>query len=117
MLRILHLEDSATDALFVEKAIRDGGIPAKVTLVKKPEDFVTALEEGQFDLILSDNSLPSFTGLEALQMARQKFPSIGFICVSGAAREQDIINSLKAGANDYVLKDHPWQIRTAIKKE
>lgn len=117
MLRILHLEDSATDALFVEKAIRDGGISAKVTLVKRPEEFTTALEHGNFDLILSDNSLPSFTGLEALQMVRQKFPSIGFICVSGAAREQDIANSLKAGANDYVLKDHPWQIRTAVKKE
>ena len=62
-----------------------------------------ALQSG-FDLIISDYHLPSFSGLDALAMVREKDPHIPFILVSGTIGEQAAIESLKAGATDYLLK-------------
>ncbi|HZT30752.1 MAG TPA: response regulator [Bryobacteraceae bacterium] len=117
MLRILHLEDRQEDAFLIENAILNWGIPAEFIVVRDRPEFVSALEQSQFDLILADNGLPGFDGLAALKMVRQQFPSIGFICVSGAAGENQTRASFQAGATDYVLKDDLSRLVATVRRE
>ena len=104
-LRILHLEDDGNDAELVRALLEDDGISCQATRVDTRDDFEAALAEGGFDLILADFSLPSFDGLSAFQLARERRPDVPFIFVSGTLGEEVAIEALKAGATDYVIKD------------
>jgi signal transduction histidine kinase/DNA-binding response OmpR family regulator len=113
-LHILHLEDSATDAFLVKVALDRGPFQVALLHVSDPARYSSALETQRFDVILVDNALPSFSGLEALEMAREKLPDVPVIIVSGAASEEQVLSTLKAGAEDYVLKENPWQLAAAL---
>ena len=78
-LRILHLEDDPTDADIVREALETEGITSNVTCVDTEADFFAAVENGGFDLILADYTLPDFDGLSALKIARNTCPGIPFI--------------------------------------
>jgi PAS domain S-box-containing protein len=103
-LRILYLEDDPRDAELIQEALAADGITCQATRVETRADFITSLEQGTFDLILADHTLPSFDGLSALKIARQHWPSIPFIFVSGTLDEEVAIEALKFGATDYVFK-------------
>lgn len=104
-LRILNLEDNYNDSELVHARLAEEGIECEVARVETREDFAAAIEQGGFDLILSDYSLPSFDGLSALEMAKEKCPEVPFIFISGAIGEDFAIETLKRGATDYILKD------------
>src|SRR5581483_1827405 len=78
--------------------------------------FQAALGGEPFDVIISDYHLPSFTGLEALNIAKEQCPHTPFILVSGTIGEEAAIKSLKAGATDYVLKQHPERLPSAVRR-
>jgi len=104
-LRILHFEDSALDAELVERAFHAGEIGVEIALAKNGPEFRKALDVGQFDLILSDYSVPRFDGLSALKLAHCQHADIPFIFVSGTIGEEKAVEALKQGATDYVPKD------------
>ena len=108
-LRILHLEDNPADALLVRDQFASDELAAELRNVSRREEFMQALEEGSWDLVLADYRLPDFNGLEALKLVRQKYPNLPFILMSGTLGEQAAIEILKGGATDYILK----QKRTA----
>jgi len=103
-LRILHLEDDPLDAELVKSALDDEGIACKICLVSARNDFIAAVDNGGFDIILSDFSLPNFDGLSALAIVKERSPDIPFIFVTGIMGEELAIETLKNGATDYVLK-------------
>ena len=103
-LRILHLEDNPLDCELVEATLAEGGFSFQIRRVDTRAAFVSAIEGGEIDIILADYSLPTFDGLTALNIARQKLPLVPFILVSGSMGEDPAIESLKSGATDYVLK-------------
>ncbi|HKP51332.1 MAG TPA: PAS domain S-box protein [Chloroflexia bacterium] len=103
-LRILYLEDEPLDAELVHETLTSEGIASDIIRVETREEFELALDQGGFDLILSDKSLPAFDGLSALALAREKRPDLPYIFVSGTLGEEAAIESLKNGATDYVLK-------------
>src|ERR1700723_583568 len=103
-LRILYLEDDPRDADLVQEALEAAGIISQVTRVETRADFIAALEQGGFGVILADYALPSFDGLSALMIAQQRWPDVPFIFVSGTLGEEVAIEALKIGATDYVLK-------------
>jgi CheY-like chemotaxis protein len=70
MLRILHLEDDQSDAELVLDTLAANSIVADVARVDCEGDFVAQLEQNEFDLILADYSLPPFSGISALTIAR-----------------------------------------------
>ena len=113
-LRILHLEDNKNDATIVESTLINGGITAKIVWVESRADFTVAIEDGKMDLIIADYSLPSFDGLSALAMARERCPKIPFIFVSGVMGEETAIETLKLGATDYVLKGRLARLVPAV---
>ena len=115
-LNILHLEDEPDFAELVCSLLEQGGVAADVRRVGNRAAFAQALEDGTFDLIISDYHLPSFTGLEAMALAKKKFPHTPFILVSGTIGEQAAIESLKAGATDYVLKQQPDRLPSAVRR-
>lgn len=115
-VRILLLEDSALDAELAARALHRGGVPHETQRVQTRDDFVWALDQRSFDLILSDYVLPGFGGNEALELARAKCPEIPFIFVSGAIGEETAIESLKNGATDYVLKQRLERLPSAVSR-
>ena len=115
-LRILHLEDNPADALLVCDQFAQDELAAEVRNVSRREEFVQALEEGPWDLVLADYRLPDFNGMEALKLVRKKFPFLPFILMSGTLGEQTAIESLKAGATDYILKQKRDRLPAAVRR-
>jgi len=113
-LRILHLEDNENDAVLIEAALQRANFACEIDRVETREAFVAALDRGGYDLILSDFSLPSFNGLAALELARQKQPDIPFLFVSGTIGEDTAIDALKSGATDYILKQRLARLVPAV---
>jgi signal transduction histidine kinase len=103
-LRILHLEDNLLDAELIEANLCEGGVACQIQRIETRPEFVAATERNDFDIILADYSLPSFDGLAALEIAREKVPDTPFIIISGALGEELAIETLKSGATDYILK-------------
>src|SRR2546425_9508740 len=116
VLRILHLEDNPADAELIQSMREDGGIASAIQRVETPADFEAALDQGCFDLIISDHTLPCFDGLSALELARQKHPEAPFIFVSGTIGEELAVDSLKQGATDYVVKDRLSRLVTSVQR-
>jgi PAS domain S-box-containing protein len=115
-LHILHLEDEPDFAELVRTLLAQDGIDADVKRAGDRAEFEQALEAGTFDVVISDYHLPSFNGLEALALAKKKYPQTPFILVSGTIGEHAAIDSLKAGATDYVLKQTPDRLPSAVRR-
>src|ERR1700732_2987713 len=115
-LRILYLEDEPKDAELVQGMLAIDGISCQITRGETEADFIASLEQGGFDLILADYTLPSFDGLSALKIAQQHWPDLPLIFVSGALGEEVAIEALKIGATDYVLKTRLFRIVPSVQR-
>src|SRR3984893_12275175 len=115
-LCFLHLEDDLRDAELVLETLENDGICCQVTRVETEADFIASLEHGGFALILADYTLPSFDGLSALKIARQRCPHIPLIFVSGTLDEEVAIEALKVGATDYVFKTRLSRIVPSVQR-
>jgi PAS domain S-box-containing protein len=102
-LRILLVEDDPSDATLVERELRKGGLHFTLQRVETEADYRQALDH-PLDLILSDHDLPTFNGLAALAIAKEKAEDVPFIFVTGSVGEEVAIQSLRDGATDYVRK-------------
>ncbi|MDB6168834.1 MAG: hybrid sensor histidine kinase/response regulator [Verrucomicrobia bacterium] len=115
-MRILHLEDNPLDAELVHNALSAEFAECVVTVVVTRKDFAAQLAADPPDLILSDFSLPGFSGLEALALAREGYCHIPFVFVSGTIGEERAIAAVRAGAYDYVLKDSLARLPVVIRR-
>jgi PAS domain S-box-containing protein len=115
-VRILHLEDNENDHILVREMLHADGLACEFVTAKTRDDFDSALRLNQYDLIISDYTLPSFDGLRALKLAREVCPEIPFIFFSGTIGEEAAVESLKNGAIDYVLKQRPSRLAPAIRR-
>jgi PAS domain S-box-containing protein len=116
ILRILLVEDSLLDAELIDANLTNGGLDCELVRVETRPDFLNALEEESFDLILSDYSLPSFDGISALDIAQATCPEVPFIFVSATLGEELAIETLKSGATDYVLKQRLDRLVPAVNR-
>ncbi|MDB5808439.1 MAG: putative response regulator receiver [Betaproteobacteria bacterium] len=116
LLRILLVEDVETDAALIRRHIERGGISVAVRRVESEDEYRKALTEFAPELILSDFSMPHFDGISALTIARESYPDIPFIFVSGTMGEERAIDALKGGATDYVLKQNLPRLPAAVKR-
>src|SRR5271165_6858571 len=115
LLRILLLEDSIQDAELVQDLLEADHFVCEVTRVQTRAEFLAALEDGGFDLILADYKLPSFDGLSALKLALSARPDLPFIFVSGFG-EEIAIEALTSGATDYVLKTRLARLAPSVRR-
>lgn len=115
LLRILHLEDSQTDAELVGRSLRRAGLEVDIRVVDERTTFVKELDTFVPDVILSDHTLPQFNSIEALKIAKTQRPDIPFILVTGTVSEEFAVECLRSGANDYILKSNLIRLPNAIK--
>lgn len=113
-LKILFLEDAPEDAELVERALRKEGLQFDLFLADTKDEFLRAIREQSFDVILSDHSLPQFNSSEALTLCRRLGIEVPFILVTGSVSEEFAITRLKEGADDYILKTSLQRLPTAI---
>lgn len=115
-LRILYLEDSEVDCELVRQLLLSEGISCDILRIETESELQSALGQPDFDLILADCTLPGFSGIRALEIARQRAPQIPFIFVSGTLFEETAIESLRGGATDYVLKNRLSRLVPAVRR-
>ena len=116
MLRVLHIEDNAQDAVSIQQALGHHGIQAAFKLANTRPEFFAALERGDFDLVLTDGGLPGLAQAEVFKAVRDKFPSMGLICVSTEVQEQSPAG-MTAGPTDWVGKDELWRLAASVRRE
>lgn len=115
LLRLLIIEDSAEDAEMIVRELRRAGY----TLVYERVDTLESMRSllhWEWDLILADYKMPKFSGLDALTEFKTWKRDIPFIIVSGAIGEERAVEVVKAGAQDYVLKDHLTRLVPVVQR-
>jgi PAS domain S-box-containing protein len=113
-LRILHLEDDPLDRALVAETLSAAGLDCDIVVADSGTSFEAALSGGGFDVILSDESLPTFDARTALVVAARLAPRVPFIVVSGTLGEDLAVERLKDGATDYLIKQRLSRLPSAI---
>ena len=116
-LRVLVVEDSEDDTTLLVRQLRKGGYKPVCQRVETRDEMLGALDEGNWDIILSDYNLPGFGGRQALELCRQKGLDIPFIVVSGAIGEETAVEMMRAGAQDYLMKDNLARLAPVVTRE
>ena len=114
MLRVLLVEDSPEDAELMCEQMLDSGLEASFERVESAAELREALSRFSPDIVLSDLSMPGFSGNEALQIVRGWHPDVPFIFVSGTMGEENAVAALHQGANDYIIKHLPARLPSAV---
>jgi PAS domain S-box-containing protein len=104
-LRALLIQDCQDDAALVLRELKRGQFAVESRRVQTAADLNAALDAQEWDVVVSDYAMPQLSGLDALATIREKCPDLPFILVCGAIGEAVAVTAMKAGANDYVLKD------------
>jgi PAS domain S-box-containing protein len=115
-IKILILEDSTYDAELNLIELRNFGYKVTDKIVDKESEFIRELDEFCPDIVLADYKLPSFDGLEALNIVSKHERRIPFIFVTGNVGEDLAVEAVKQGATDYVLKQNLSRLGPAIKR-
>jgi signal transduction histidine kinase len=116
-LRVLLLEDDESDALLVLRALKQAGYEPTHRRVYTREDLLTALREVEWEVVISDYSMPSFDAPSALAIIREHAPELPFIIVSGTVGEAVTVQAIKAGAHDYLMKDRLARLGVSVERE
>ena len=117
-LRVLIVEDYEDDALLLLRELRRGGYDPVYERVDTAGTMEAALDEREWDLVIADHSMPAFSSFAALELLRDKgFTDMPFIIVSGQIGEHVAVEAMKAGAQDYLMKDNLARLNTAIERE
>jgi two-component system sensor histidine kinase UhpB len=114
LLRLLLIEDSEEDAELLLRELSRVGYNVQTERVDSAKAMKSALERQPWDLVISDYVIPGFGGLEALELCRQKNLKAPFIVVSGQIGEDIAVTMMKAGADDYLMKDRLARLAPAV---
>ncbi len=114
--KILHLEDSLLDSELLVATLKVEGIRCTVHRVAHKQEFIDAITNTNYDLIISDNTLPDFDGIDALRQAKSIQPGTPFVFLSGTLGEDVAIEAMRWGAADYVLKHKLPKLGLTIKR-
>lgn len=116
-LRVLILDDSEDDTLLLVRELERGGYAPTFVRADTALAMRSALAGQSWDLILSDYSMPTFSGLDALELLHDIGLDLPFIIVSGTINEVMAVDALKAGAHDFVVKGNFARLVPAIERE
>ena len=120
-LRALLVEDNQLDAALVLRALWQGGFEVNSRVVQDEATFTDALRIHKPEIVLADYNLPSWKGMEAVNVLRREGLDIPMILVSGALGDMTAVECIKRGATDYVLKDGlarlPESVRRALEEK
>ncbi len=115
-LRILLVEDAEADALLILNVLQDGGFLPEHQRVDTPEAMAAALTNQTWDIVISDYTMPRFSGLDALALLKNSGRDVPFIIVTGTIGEEAAVRCLHAGAVDYLLNDRLDRLPSAVQR-
>ncbi len=115
-LKILMLEDVATDAELIERTLHNAGLCFTAKRVDSRDAFIQTLEEFHPDIVLCGYKLSDFDGLSAIKLLRQRSPDLPLILGTAVLGDETAVELVKAGANDYVLKDRLARLPSAVQR-
>jgi PAS domain S-box-containing protein len=115
-LRVLIVEDSADDFSLLLRELNKSNYEIDYLLVEDAVGFENAIVQN-WDVIISDYSLPTFTGFDALKTCVKKEIDTPFIIVSGTVGEDIAVQMMKTGAKDYIMKNSLTRLLPAIERE
>ncbi|MBM4404068.1 MAG: PAS domain S-box protein, partial [Candidatus Cloacimonetes bacterium] len=116
-LKILFVEDNETDVRLMVQMLKKEFETVSYRQVNDADALLRALEDERWDIIVTDYSMPEFSGEEVLEIHRSLGLNMPVILVSGAVGEEIAVEMMKAGANDYILKDNLPRLIPAITRE
>lgn len=112
-LSALILEDSKPDFELVAKQLRYAGFDARCTQVQTQEEYLARLD-GTPDVILADYALPGFDALHALELLQERGQDVPFLVLTGVVDEEALVECIRHGAVDYLLKDRLARLGSAV---
>ena len=112
-IRVLVVEDNPADAELALRELKRANFPLEPRRVETFADYRRELDAFRPQVILCDYSMPQFNGMEALRIAKQSYPDIPFIFVSGTIGEESAVLALQSGARDYILKGQLLRLPSA----
>lgn len=115
-LRVLILEDNPRDTELMANTLERGGFRVEFDVAESADTFRERLENAEFDVILADFNLGSWTAFDALEVVRRSGKDVPLVVVTGAMGDEAAAECLKQGAADYVLKDQPTRLLAAVKR-
>lgn len=120
-LRALVVEDDPADVELVLRALRSGGFEPDCDVAQTANDFTDRVRKNSYDVILADYGLPSWNGMETVEVLRREGLDVPVVMVTGSLGELNAVECIKQGAADYVLKDHlprlPESVRRALREK
>ncbi|MCC7573241.1 MAG: PAS domain S-box protein [Candidatus Methanofastidiosum sp.] len=116
-LRVLLVEDSLDDAELIVRLINKGGYSVYHERIETAKKMRDALKNREWDIIIADYKMPSFTGIKALDILNEFGIDIPFILVSGTIDEETSLEAMRKGANDYLMKNNFSRLIPVIKRE
>ena len=116
-LNLLMIEDTESDAELALEQLEKAGFQVNCRRVEKAAAMQAALEQGAWDLVLCDYSLPGFNAPAALNILRESAKDIPLIVVSGTISEETAIELMRAGAADYLMKDRLARLGPLVRRE
>lgn len=116
-LAVLLVEDNHDDAVLLERHLRRSGFEPSVRRVETAAEMLAALAASVPDVVIADYNLPRFSGPEALILARRSGLDLPFIMMSGAISEETAVESMRAGAQDYVTKQNLARLIPVLERE
>jgi signal transduction histidine kinase len=115
-IRVLQVEDSALDAELILAELDADNIAYETRLVDDQQHFLSELDAFKPHIVLSDLSIPGFSGQHALELLRERDVDMPFIFVSATLGEDAAIEALRNGATDYILKQNPARLASAVRR-
>ncbi len=115
-IKILFAEDVAIDYEFAKVTIQSEGIAFEDVLVDNADIFMEQLQVFKPDLVVSDYEMIDFNGRKALELTKKHDPTLPFIMLTGSTNEEIAVECMRAGADDYLLKDKMKRLPFAIKE-
>src|SRR2546423_2443333 len=116
-LRVLNVEDSERDMALLTRHLLRAGYELIFERVETPAAMKAALETEEWDVILCDYSMPQFNALAALKLLKEIGLDIPLIIISGTVGEAVAVKAMRAGANDYLMKDNLARLAPTIERE
>ena len=114
-LKVLNIEDNPADSELAERELARAGYDVNWRRVDKLEQVSKEITSDPPDLVLSDFKMPGFDGFEALKLVRATLPDVPFVLLTGSLNEETAVEVIKAGADDYVIKQHLVRLVPAVK--
>lgn len=117
LIKVLIIEDSVDDAELMERGLRRFGLDVRVRRVESAAETRCALLDGEWDIVVADYSLPGFRGVEAIAILKELGLDVPLVVVSGVIDVPTAVETMKAGAADYLLKDDIDCLPAVVRRE